>query len=182
MTFRRALLILGILAGSAAARAAQSEQAPEYDLKAAFLYNFGTFTEWPAKAFSAPDAPFVVGVAGKDPFGAALEDTFRGQTVQNRRAEIRRSDDLAKLKGAHVLFVPAGEKARFKEIVEAFRGTSTLVVGESEGFAAGGGVLNLFIENKRLGFEVNPAAAKRAGLTLSSKLLRLARIVEEKKE
>jgi hypothetical protein len=179
---RRVLLVLGILAGPAAAGVRQSEQAPEYDLKAAFLYNFGTFTEWPAKAFAAPDAPFVVGVVGKDPFGAALEDTFRGQTVQKRRAEIRRSDDPAKLKGAHLLFVPATEKARFKEILEAFRGTSTLVVGESEGFAAAGGSMNLFIQSKRLAFEVNPAAAKRAGLTLSSKLLRLAWIVEEKEK
>lgn len=170
-----------ILAGSVAA-ASQSEQVPEYDLKAAYLYNFGTFVGWPAAAFAAPDAPFVVGVVGKDPFGPALEDTFRGLTVHKRRPEIRRSDEIEKLKGSHILFVPVAEKGRFKEVVEAFRGTNTLVVGESEGFAAAGGAMNFFIENKKLRFEVNPAAAKRAGLLISSQLLRLAWIVEEKKE
>lgn len=175
------ILVWAILTGSAAA-APQADQAPEYDLKAAYLYNFGTFTEWPAAAFATPDAPFVVGVVGKDPFGAALDDSFRGITLQKRRTEIRRSAEPGNLKGAHLLFVPSTEKARFKEIVEAFRGTSTLVVGESEGFAAGGGMMNFFIENKKLRFEANPAAAKRAGLALSSQLLRLARIVEDRKE
>ena len=174
-------LFLAVLTGTASA-APQSEQAPEYDLKAAYLYNFATFVDWPAAAFARPDAPFVVGVIGKDPFGAALDDTFRGLTVQKRRPEIRRSAEIEKLKGSHILFVPASEKARFKEIVEAFRGTSTLVLGEAEGFAAGGGSMNYFIEDKRLRFEVNPAAARRAGLSVSSQLLRLARIVEEKKE
>ena len=181
MIGRFAFLGWAILAGSVAA-APQSEQAPEYDLKAAYLYNFGTFTEWPAGAFRAPDAPFVVGVIGRDPFGAALEDTFRGVTVHKRRPEIRRSAEIENLKGSHILFVPSTEKARFKEILDAFRGTNTLVVGESEGFAAGGGAMNFFIENKRVKFEVNPAAARRAGLQISSQLLRLAWIVEEKKE
>jgi hypothetical protein len=160
----------------------QKEPVPEYDFKAVCLYNFGTFNEWPAAAFPDPKAPFVVGVIGKDPFGAALDDVFRGMTVQGRPSSIKRSAEIEPLKDAHILFVPASEKARFKEILAAFRGKPTLVVGEAEGFAKKGGTLNLFIDGKKPGFEANPKAAKRSGIGLSSKVLRLAKIVEEEEE
>ena len=162
------------------AAASQERDAPEYELKAAFLYNFATFVEWPAGSFPGPDSPFTIGVIGQDPFSPSLETTLQGKTVGGRRIEVRRSSDVKELKVCHLLFVPASEGERVPNILEALRGTSILTVGESPGFAAQVGCVNFFIEGKRVKFEINPGAAKRANLKVSSKLLRLARVVEGK--
>jgi len=171
-------LVLSVL--FLAAAAPQEREAPEYEIKAAFLYNFASFVEWPSSAFPDKESPFTVGVLGQDPFGSGLEEAFKGKTVNGRRIAVRRGSDVKELGACQVLFVSASEKERAAKILEALKGRPTLTVGDLSGFAALGGCINFYVEGKKVRFEINPEAAKRANLTLSSKLLRLARVVGEK--
>jgi hypothetical protein len=168
----RTLLLLVLLV-------AAQEPVPEYKLKAAFLYNFATYVEWPKDAFPDPRAPFRVGVCGKDPFGPILEDTFRGKTVGGRPIVVNRSPDAADLRTCQLVFVPATEGT--SRALKALDGARALTVGEREGFAAENGCVNFYLEGQRVRFEINVAAAKRAELKISSKLLRLARMVGDAK-
>jgi len=167
-----------LLASLTAAAALQERDAPEYEIKAAFLYNFVAFVEWPSTAFADKDSPLVVGVMGEDPFGQTLENTFRGKIVGGRRIAVKRSQDPKQLGDCHLVFVPGSSPERSAKTLQSLKGSSTLTVGEHAGFAAMGGCLNFFIDGKKVRFEYNPTAAKRAGLQVSSKLLRLARVVE----
>ncbi len=176
MPLLRELLLAGLLA----AAAPQEREAPEYEIKAAFLYNFATFVEWPSSAFPEKDSPFTVGVMGKDPFGTGLEEAFQGKTVNGRRIVVRRGADLKDLGACQLLFVSGSEADRAPKILESLKGRPTLTVGDMGGFAAMGGCINFTIEGPKIRFEINPGVAKRSGLTVSSKLLRLARIVGEK--
>jgi hypothetical protein len=169
-----------VLTASLWAAELQEREAPEYDIKAAFLYNFATFVEWPTAAFPDKESPFVIGVLGQDPFGPTLEDTLRGKTVGGRKIAVKRSDNPRDLGGCQLLFVPGSEWDKAQKILESLKGTPTLTVGEQAGFAAKGGIVNFFVEGKYVRFEINPEAAKRASLKVSSKLLRLARVVEDK--
>jgi hypothetical protein len=170
----------GVLTLVLAAAAAQERDAPEYEIKAAFLYNFATFVEWPPASFAGPESPFQVGVLGQDPFGRVLEEAFAGKTVHNRRIVIRRSSEVGDLAASHLLFVCTSERERAPKDLEFLKGVPVLMVGEFPGFATMGGCINFFIEGKKVRFEVNLEAAKRANLKVSSKLLRLARVVEVK--
>ena len=163
-----------------AAAALQERDAPEYEIKAAFLYNFATFVEWPTSAFPHEDSPFVVGILGEDPFGAALEEAFRGKTLHHRRIVVRRSSELGDLTPCHLLFISKSERERASRILDALKGMPVLKVGDFPGFATLGGCINFTVEGKKVRFEINPEAPKRANLKVSSKLLRLARVVEQK--
>lgn len=173
---------LAFWAAAAAAAQEPPAAAPEYRIKAAFLYNFTLYTEWPAGSFADAASPIVLGVIGRDPFGSELEATLKAKKVQGRGFEVKRSTSLEDLKGCHLLFVPASEKENAPKIVEACRRRAVLTVGESSGFAAGGGVVGFTIEDNRVRFEINPDSAEQAGLKISSKLLNLARIVKPSKE
>lgn len=150
----------------------------EYDVKAAYLFKFTKFVEWPATAFSTPDAPFVIGIVGRDPFGG-LAQILEGKTINDRRLEVRTlsAGDAAGLRACHMIFVTAAEERRLPEILAAVQGRSVLVVGESEGFASAGGTLGFALRQSRLGVEVNSAAARQARLKISSQLLNIAKIV-----
>ena len=170
--------VVGLLLQAAAA---QEREAPEHELKAALLYNIATFVEWPDDAFPDKESPFVIGIFGQDPFGPLLESTLRGKTLCGRRIAVKRTSDKGEIRNCHVVYVPVAERARSDEILELLKGTRVLTVGESPGFASEGGCINFFIEGKRMRFEINPEAAKRSHLRVSSKLLRLARVVEDKR-
>ena len=172
------MAVCRVLLTALMAAALQERDAPEYEIKAAFLYNFAAFVEWPPTAFADKDSPFVVGVIGDDPFGPALEKTFRGKSVAGRPITVKRSRNVKELGACHLAFLPGGSPERSAKALESLKGTSTLTVGEHAGFAAMGGCLNFFVDGKKVRFEYNPAAAKRAQLQVSSKLLRLARVVE----
>ncbi len=148
--------------------------APEYQIKAAFLYNFAKFVEWPAGSFADSTAPFVVGVLGNDPFGPALEKAFQGKTVNGRPLEVRRLERDGSIRGCHILFVEALEKQGLGLLLVAPRNPGTLVVGETEGFLQRGGAVNFLTQDHKVRFEINLAAAEEAQLRLSSKLLSLA--------
>ena len=152
-----------------------------YPVKLAFLYNFTKFVEWPAASYRDAGAPLVICVAGHDPFGPDLEQELRTRTAGGRWVEVRPLKPTDAMSGCQVLFVPVTEKDPDR-IVRALYGSNTLTVGETEGFAARGGVINLTVEENNVHFEVNELAANRAGLKISSKLLSIAKIVKEQEQ
>ncbi len=157
--------------------AAQSSPAPEYRLKAVFLFNFAQFVEWPASAFPEPDSPLVIGVLGEDPFGASLDETVRGETVNDRPLTVRRFRRVEEIGGCHILFVSRPEQGRLGEILDSLKGRSVLTVSDANGFATRGGMIGFVTEENHIRLRVNLEAARAANLTISSKLLRPAQIV-----
>jgi len=179
-------LILGCAAGTAirllfaffCVLAGASAQAgpTEYEAKAAFIYNFAKFVEWPAKP--GPDnAPLRLCVLGKDPFGPALEEV-KGKLVKERKMEVALLDVTADGRECDLLFIAASEEKHLDRVVAILRGAGTLTVGDTEGYAQRGVMINFFHENGKIRFEINLDAVRRAGLKVSSKLLFLARIVD----
>src|SRR5262245_17898567 len=131
-----------ILAGLAALLGVEDQAAREYEIKAAFLYNFAAYVEWPRTAFADADTPLVVCIVGADPFGAALEKTLQGKTAQGRPLSIRRVAAPKDAKGSHIVFLPSAESQRIGDVAGALAGTPALLVGESDGLARKGAVFN----------------------------------------
>lgn len=175
---RLAAVLLAAGLAFAAARPAAAETAPsrEYQIKAAFLYNFARFVEWPPAAFAGPDAPLQLGILGEDPFGPALDDLARSETVQHRRLVVRRSRRAEDLRGCQLVFVSRSELAA--DILPGLGGSPILTVGDAEGFARQGGMIDFYLDANRVRFEINSEAARRGGLRISSQLLSLGRLVE----
>lgn len=173
-----AVLLVAIATGVGPA-AAQDQVPLEYQVKAAFLYQFLSFVEWPAAALAGTRDTMVVGVVGETPMAAALEP-LAGKPVRGRSLVVRPLRDLKSPGVLHVLFAGASARNRVASALQAVKGTSVLTIGETEGFARLGGMINFVIVDGKVRFEINPRAAEEAQLRISSKLLRLARIVEEK--
>jgi YfiR/HmsC-like len=174
-----AIIAAGIYWPDAISVSAELSRPAEYELKAAFLYNFIKFTEWPAQALGKQEEPFVIGVLGKDPFGAALDKLIEGETVQNKTIVARRfprMDEAAA--NSHVLFISSSEESHLPAILRLVDRQGILSVSEIENFAQRGGMINLKKENNKIVFEINIEAAKRAGLTMNAQLLKLAKIVK----
>ncbi len=165
------------LAGGWAAAAESSAGLGEYQVKAAFLYNFTKFTEWPASAFTSSNAPLVIGIVGEDPFGPMLDDFVSGESVRGRPLTVKRLPAGEEMRSCHVLFISRSEKDRLPALLSRLKGSPVLIVGDFNGFAQQGGMVNLLLVNKTVKMEINQAPAAEAGLQLSSKLLRLASLV-----
>ncbi len=174
--FLRGMLLLFVLCLSA--RPAMGQDAASYRIKAVFLYNFAQFTTWPESAFDGPKAPFVIGVLGKDPFGTALDATVKGEEIGGRPIEVRRYRTASEIKNCQILFISASEQDRINPIIDSLAKKPVLTVGETERFALNGGMIRFLAENNKIRFRINAEAAEKAGLTISSKLLRLAEIVK----
>ena len=172
-------LWLGLLAMVPLGTQAQSK---EYEIKAAFLFNFAQFVDWPATTFTNTDMPFAIGILGSDPFGPALEATVEGETIKNHRIIIERAQRIGDLKNCQLIFISKSKEKQFTEILSALDARPVLTISEIEGFAEHGGEINFYLEGSKVRFEVNPAAAKRVGLNVSSQLLSLGKIVETTKE
>lgn len=156
---------------------ASGERPPsEYEVKAAFIYNFARFIQWPEEAFDKKESNLELCVLGDDPFGPAL-DAMEGKTVKGRKLRVRRFRKAGKMEGCHFLFVGASEKDRLGRILKSLVSTHAVTVGDMEGFARAGGTIQFVMEANRVRFIINAAAADRAGLRISSKMLRLARSV-----
>ena len=149
----------------------------EYQVKAAFLYNFGRFVEWPPQ--SPPPSTFTICVLGKDPFGSVLDDLIKDKSIQGMKLVARRLERVEDAGDCRILFISSSEDARLGHILAVLRGRSVLTVGEVERFAHRGGMINFRLEGAKVRFEINPDAAGQAGLTISSQLLKLARIIHE---
>lgn len=172
-----ALTLVALLALSAIAAAASPPPKSEYELKAAFLYNFAKFIDWPPRSFERPDAPMVFCVLGDDPFGPILAGIAREDQVMSRQIALRRADQPDQLGGCHVVFVRPAAEVHLPELLRQAAARHVLLVGESSGFAERGGGIGLFVEQNRVRFAVNVAAIERAGLKVSSKLLKVARVI-----
>ncbi len=173
------MIVFCALSGGALKAYAQGSVSREYQIKAAFLYNCTKFVEWPADRFADENAPLILCVMGKDPFGAILENSFVGKTIKGRAIIINRNIGIDNLKFCHLLFVSSSEQERVPQIVAALLGASVLAIADMDRFANQGGGINLVRRRNKIRFEINPDAVNRAQLTLSSKLLELATIVTE---
>jgi YfiR/HmsC-like len=154
----------------------------EYQVKAVFLFNFSRFVDWPESAFPTPDAPFVIGVFGHDPFGSELDDATRGETVNGRPLVVRRVHDAVEAAACQILFVHRSEAAHMDEILATLDHRSTLTVSDLEEAGQRGAMIALVTENNRIRLRVNVDSARAAHLVISSKLLRSAEIIESPTE
>jgi hypothetical protein len=145
---------------------------PEYPVKAAFLYHVLEFVEWPS---APPAGRIVIGVLGRDPFGAALDTVIGARAADERVVVVRRFATLEELEPCTILFISRSEMARLPAILARLRGTPVLTVGEGDRFAQRGGMIGFFLEDNRVRLEVNRAAAESAGLRISARLLAVAR-------
>ena len=162
-------------AGLPAAQAGNA--APEYEVKAAYLFNFAKFIVWPPEAFFDSEGPIQIGILGEDPFGGALEKTVQNQTVNSRSFIIKHSRKIQELKDSHILFISRSEDVSLSGIFQELKGTSILTVGESENFSRSGGIVHFIEKDNKIRFEINVDAASGAGLEISSKLLQLAIVI-----
>ena len=168
-------------APGALAQDRDSSNSSEYLIKAGFIFNFAKFVEWPPATFAQADSPIVIGILGTDPFGAIIDQIVQDKKIGARGFVVKRlkwGADPKDLRECKILFVGASESAHIDELVQIVRGLPILTVGETPGFAERGGVIRLVLEDNKVRFEVNVEAARQAGLTISSRLLTLARIIQ----
>ena len=158
--------------GGGAAPARAQPPPNEYAIKAVFLYRFTGFVRWPTSAFPSPDTPFVIGVLGADPFGDALAEVVKGESVQGHPIAVRRIANAEQAQACQLVFVARGAEALLKN-----RKLAALSVGETDAFLASGGMIRFLTEHSRVRLEINLQAAQEAGLTISSRLLRVAQLV-----
>lgn len=151
----------------------------EYPLKALFLFNFGSYIEWPADAFPNQNYPFVIGVLGHAPLEDHLADIAASKRIHGRQVVVRRFASIDQMEPCHILFVARDVPVpQQHQAVQRLRGSHTLLVGETQVFAQYGGSVNFFVDANKIRFEINLDAAKAHQLRISAKLLALARIVQ----
>ena len=172
-----ALLAAYLVGGHARSGWAEPGAFKEYDVKAAFLMHFTEFVEWPETAFPATDTPITIGVLGENVFGDALVRAVETASVRNRKLVVKQGLRMDELKTCHVLFVSRSQQSQIPEVLATLRDSSVLTVGETEGFAAQGGVINFYLDGNKVRFEINPEAARRHRLKISAQLLSLGKIV-----
>lgn len=170
-------LVAWAIAGVLLEAPAQTRALTEYEAKAGFLYHFGAFVDWPATAFTNTDGAFIVGVLGADPFGGVLDEVMGGKAIRKKPVRVQRFARVEDAVSSHILFVSASEAPRLPAILATLDRTNVLTVSELERFAERGGMIALRMVDKKVRFDINVDAAKRAGLKLSSQLLTLARVV-----
>jgi hypothetical protein len=153
------------------------EGVSEYEVKAAFLFNFAKFVDWPQEAFADERAPVVICILGQNPFNGSLDRGVSGKTINGRSIVVKNLAQGEDPRSCHVLFVSSSEKKRLAQILVSLAGASVLTIGEADDFLGAGGVIKLVMENNRVRFDVNTAVAGQARLRISSKLLQLARTV-----
>ena len=153
--------------------------ATEISVKSAFLYKFTRFVDWPPETMGQAEDPFPMCVMGRDELADVLEQAVDGRTARNRPLVVRRIESVKETQGCHLLFIGWLKLEKIERVLGALGRQSTLTVGDVKGFAQRGGMINLTKEGRRLRFEVNRRAAKRAGIHPSSQLLKLANVVDD---
>jgi YfiR/HmsC-like len=151
---------------------AENLSSREYEIKAAYLYNFIKYVDWPSYGDT-----ITIGVLGGNPFGTALAP-LNGKIVKGRRLLIKELGSVRDAQKCQIIFVSSSEKSRLQEIFENLKSARVLTVGETQGFASSGGIINFVEENNKVRFEINADAARRTGLNISSELLKLAKLVK----
>jgi hypothetical protein len=165
-----AAVVCVLLAGAAS-------QPSEYQVKAVFLFHFTQFVEWPSTAFDTPADPMVIAVLGADPFGSFLDEVVRDESVDGRPIVVRRYARPEEVGPAHILFISGTEVDQLEQALALLSGRSILTVGEGEDFAARGVMIRFRTLENRVRLRINVGALRSAGLSVSSKLLRSAELV-----
>ncbi len=178
-SFAAAIMCLAVLmlGATGAQTEAASQPAREYLIKAAFLYNFAKFTQWPAGSFADGSTPLSICVLGEDPFDSAL-DSLNGREIRGHPVTIQRVATVEAGATCHLLFISGSEEAGLSTILDSVADRPVLTIADFPNFARDGGIINLKTnKDQKVRFEINVGIAKRAGLKLSSKLLNLAEII-----
>jgi len=158
---------------------AQELVVSEYQVKGAMLYKFGQFTEWPPGSFVQPSQPISICVYGKDPFGSELDKALKNRSIHDRPIAIKRVIEVTELLTCSILFIGSQDQKVLKRVLDKVKNRPVLTVGEAESFTKLGGVIRIFHKDHSIHFEVNINAMKRSGLTISSKVLTLAKLYKE---
>src|SRR4051812_30746309 len=156
---------------------AQSVRAAASEVQAVFLFNFAQFVEWPPEAFPDPQAPLVIGILGKDPFGNFLDETVHGERVRGRGFRVDRYRRVDDVKDCQILFISRSEAKRLEGILAALKGRPILTVSNGEDFERAGGIIRFILDESKIRLSIDLEAAQTARLTFSSKLLRSAEII-----
>lgn len=164
-------LVIWILIGIAGAQAQASK---EYQLKAAFLFNFAKFVEWPARSFAGPDSPFVIGVYRADSFGGELEKAVKGRKIGGHPIVVTLVPSAAAARQTQILFVGAAQDSKLAELKGVLQGAPVLTVGESPAFERQGGMITFALKDNSLRFNIDNGSAEKAGVKISSQLRKLA--------
>jgi YfiR/HmsC-like len=151
----------------------------EYQVKAAFVYNFTQFIDWPDGAFDSADAPFVVAIVGDDPFDGAMEDAMANKVKSQHPIVVKHFSSVDKIGSCQILFVPATLDDSLPDILKKVGSSPVLIIGESDAILPAGGAIRLFVEDQHMRFEINPDVLAVARLQASAKLLSLARIFKK---
>lgn len=152
--------------------------APEYKIKAAFLFQFSRFVEWPADAFASSDAPLVICVLGVNPFGSALDEIAAGELVYTHPLLVQHHEGVENLSACHIVFVSGDKQDIARRALQRLSGKSVLTVSDSYDFTRRGGVIGLVTVNGKVTLQVNRSSADAAQLKISAKLLRVADLTE----
>ena len=160
----------GLLFLAATPGLAQTPRPSEYQLKAAFLYNFAKFIDWP----SDDSSPFVIGILGDNPFGKSLEQIVAGKQINGRTISVQFFQTASEVARCQILFISNSESKHFTEIIKNLKGSAVLTVSENDRFIDSGGMVDFVKEDSRIRFQINDDAAKAVRLKISSKLLSLA--------
>jgi hypothetical protein len=172
------LAAIALLLSGAPELPAQTGISREYQVKAVFLFNFAQFIAWPTNAFADPQTPMTIGVLGDDPFDSFLDETVRGEKVGEHPLVIQHYRRIEDVQGCQILFISRSEDGQTGRILAGLKDKNILTVGDSDGFIKDGGIVRFVMEENKIHFRINLEAAKSANLAISSKLLRLAEIVE----
>ena len=167
-------LVWGLMAASCLW--GQGPKPTDYDVKAVYLYNFGRFVEWPARVTIKNDS-FTVCVLGQDPFGSALDTALAGESIGGKSVAAKRISTPQEAASCQILFMSSAEESRLSRIIEALDKGAVLTVSDMPQFSQRGGMIQFVLEGKKVRFEVNLTAVQRAGLSLSSELLKVATTV-----
>jgi uncharacterized protein DUF4154 len=174
---RRLLRVACILAAGFCGGALSAPPAAEYQVKAAYLFNFGQFVEWPPQAYDSPSAPFVIGIVGEDPFGKVIDEAVAGERLGGHPLVVRRFRNPEDISACNILFIGRSEAGRLAETLKALQGRSVLTVTDITGPEQQGAIIVLINENNRIRMRIDVAAARANNLVISSKLLRPAEVV-----
>jgi hypothetical protein len=171
--------LLALLVLAATSAKTDTPTFDEYEVKAAYLYHFGQFVTWPGETSPEEDGRFIIGILGVDPFGEKLDTRLKGRSIRDRVVEVQRYKTPKDVGPCHILFIASGDEEPESPVLEQFSRQGVLTVGDAPGFARRGGTIGFYLEADAVRFEINHVRAQSIGLKISSKLLGLARIVED---
>ena len=154
---------------------AQKRAAAEYKVKAAFLYNFTKFIDWPETAFKNSDDPFIIGIIGDDPFGAYLDETVEGEKIGTHPIKVKRFREIRNVSGCHMLYINSNDQEWVGNVLSYAAGKNILTVGDAASFNKWGGIIRFYNEENKIRLEINLNRYKEAQLNISSKLLSVAK-------